>query len=241
VRILRSLVAAIAFFTRIPTGGRAFPSDLPAALPWLPAIGLFLGGAASMIAMACGDHAPRLAALLVVGVWALLAGGLHLEGLADVCDALGASRRGEEAYRIMKDPHTGAYGVIGVVLVVLAQVEAIAAISPAKRPGILWIAPLVARVIPVAGLKLIEAPKFVTSGLAFEARRADGRLIAAAALGGAALAFALGPIWPAFMGLLVGWIALYLITRPLGGITGDVCGAALELTQTAYLVAAALA
>jgi len=52
VRILRSLVAAIAFFTRIPTGGRAFPSDLPAALPWLPAIGLFLGGAASMIAMA---------------------------------------------------------------------------------------------------------------------------------------------------------------------------------------------
>jgi adenosylcobinamide-GDP ribazoletransferase len=240
VRALRSLVAAIAFFTRIPTGGRAYPSDLAAALPWLPALGLFFGGAGSLIALGCGQGAPRLAALLVVAVWALLSGGLHLEGLADVCDALGASRRGEEAYRIMKDPHTGAYGVIGVVLIVVAQIEAIAAIAPTRRPGLLWIAPLVARVIPIAGLKLIEPPRFVSSGLAFEARRASERHIAAAALGGAALAFGLGPIWPALVGMLIGWMTLFLITRPLGGITGDSCGAALEITQTAYLVAAAL-
>jgi adenosylcobinamide-GDP ribazoletransferase len=240
MRVLRSLVAAIAFFTRIPTGGRAFPSDLPAALPWLPLIGLFLGGAGSLIALGCADRAPRLAALLIIGVWALAAGGLHLEGLADVCDALGASRRGEEAYRIMKDPHTGAYGVIGVVLVVLAQVEAIAAIAPARRPGLLWIAPLVARVIPTAGLKMIAPPPFVKSGLAFEARQANATLVGISVLGGAALAFALGPIFPALVALLVGWIVLFLITRPIGGITGDVCGAALELTQTAYLVAAAL-
>ncbi len=45
----------------------------------------------------------------------------------------------------------------------------------------------------------------------------------------------------ALVGMLVGWITLYLISRPLGGITGDICGAALEITQTAYLVAAALA
>ena len=236
----RGAVAALGFFTRIPTGGRALRQDLPGALPWLPAIGLVLGGAGAGLDALFGAGAPRLSAVLVVGLWALLAGGLHLEGLADVCDALGSSRRGEEAYRILKDPHVGAYGVLGVVLVLLVQVEAIALLAPGHRARVLAVAPLLGRVIPTAGLLLLDPPPYVTSGLAYEARKAEPRFAGAAAIVGAAVAIAVGSALPALVGLVVGGGALFAMTRPLGGLTGDLCGAAIEIGVSAYLVAAAL-
>ncbi|HJZ84997.1 MAG TPA: adenosylcobinamide-GDP ribazoletransferase [Polyangia bacterium] len=240
---MRGVVAALAFFTRIPTGGRALETDLPAALPWLPAIGLIVGGVGvgvdALVGTLAGDQ-RRLGALLVVAAWALLAGGLHLEGLADVCDALGASRRGEEAYRIMKDPHVGTYGMIGVVLVLLAQVEAISALAPARRVSTLLCAPILARVVPTAALKLFAAPPYLFKGLAHHARQADVRAVAVAATAALVFTLALGPLVPGLCALAIGFAALYSITRPLGGLTGDVCGAALELTSTAYMVVAAL-
>jgi adenosylcobinamide-GDP ribazoletransferase len=236
VKAVRGLVAAIAFFTRIPTGGRAYPGDLALAVPWLPVIGLSLGGLGALLAVVTEGRTPRLVAVLVVALWALLSGALHLEGLADVCDALGSSQRGQEAYRIMKDPHTGAYGVIGVVLVLLTQIEAIAALAPAQRAVALWVAPVVARVVPATGLLLFRSPPFVDSGLAVEARRASPLAVGFATTAAVVLALWLGPAAPTLIALPLGLGALGLFTLPVGGITGDMCGAAVELTATAYLV-----
>jgi len=238
---VRGVVAALAFFTRIPTGGHASADDLPAALPWLPAIGLVLGAVGVGLDTALGPE-RRVTAWAVVLLWALLCGGVHLEGLADVCDALGSSRRGEEAYRIMKDPHVGVYGVVGVMFVVLGQIEAVSALAatPTHRVGALLCAPLIARVVPAAALKLLPPPAYVHEGLAYHARRADGRVIAIA--GAAAVAFALvaGEFAPTLVALAAGAMVVYAVTRPLGGLTGDVCGAAVEITSLVYLATAAL-
>jgi adenosylcobinamide-GDP ribazoletransferase len=237
VTAVRGLVAAIGFFTRIPTGGRAQVDDLPAALPWMPLLGLLFGGLGAALALLAGSRA-RLCAVLIIALWAALSGGLHLDGLADVCDALGSSRRGAEAQRILKDPHVGAYAVIGVVLVLLLQVEAAATVLARGRADAILCAPLVARVVPLAALKLLPAPAHVTGGLGFHARTADWRLVAGACALAILAALLLGPAVAALSAIGVGLLAAFAIARPLGGVTGDVCGAAIELASAAYLVAA---
>src|SRR5262249_25110915 len=129
--------------------------------------------------------------------------------------------------------------VVGIMFVVLGQIEAISALAPARRVGTLLSAPLLARVVPVVALKLLPPPPFVQSGLAFHARAADARMIALAAIAATAFAMASGGLTPALVALAAGAAAVYLITRPLGGLTGDVCGAAVEITTVVYLATAA--
>ncbi|MGW9040371.1 adenosylcobinamide-GDP ribazoletransferase, partial [Streptomyces sp. NPDC055721] len=69
---------------------------------------------------------PLLAAVVTTAVPALLTRGLHLDGLADTADGLGSAKPAEDALRIMKQSDIGPFGVITMLLVLLAQVAALA-------------------------------------------------------------------------------------------------------------------
>ena len=91
------LRTALSLFTVIPAGAGAElgEGEAAAAVLWLPAVGLLLGGLAAGVMLgvaAGGDSGPRrlLGAVLAVGLLALLTGGLHLDGLADTVDGLGS-------------------------------------------------------------------------------------------------------------------------------------------------------
>ncbi|NBM21228.1 adenosylcobinamide-GDP ribazoletransferase, partial [Streptomyces sp. GC420] len=93
-----------------------------------PLAGLLLGllaGALGGLVLVCGGGAP-LAAVATVAVPAVLTRGLHLDGLADTADGLGSGKPAEDALRIMKQSDIGPFGVITLVLVLLAQVAALA-------------------------------------------------------------------------------------------------------------------
>ncbi|MFI5676213.1 adenosylcobinamide-GDP ribazoletransferase [Streptomyces cellulosae] len=204
------------------------------------AVGLFL------LYMGAG---PFLAAVASTAVPAVLTRGLHLDGLADTADGLGSGKPAEDALRIMKQSDIGPFGVLSLVLVLLAQVASLAqlygtswsrgalaavvaataarlALTLAARTGVPAARPeglgaAVAGVVPVRGAVLTTA------------------VVLVAAAGAGALLGAYDIIRTSFaVAAAVGVTELLLgrCTRRFGGVTGDVFGALVETAATTTLV-----
>lgn len=241
-----SLILALRFLTVIPVPGpeSAGPSALGRAAWWFPVVGLILGGALALAALVVDALFPSLvaAALLLAG-WKVATGGIHLDGLADVLDGL-AGRDAAHRLAIMRDSRIGVFGATGLVLLCLLAVAALAALSPSLRLRVLLLAPVIGRVAPVlAGAWLAPATPGQGLGAAFAAGLSRWAGLAHVAAGGALAAWLLG-----FSGVAVAaaaWMAALLaaalVARRLGGSTGDVLGAAVEIAELGALLAAAAA
>jgi adenosylcobinamide-GDP ribazoletransferase len=249
---------ALSLFTVIPAGGDAElgPGDAARAVLWMPAVGLLLGlaGAGVMLGVAAGGASgPRrlLGAALAVALLALLTGGLHLDGLADTADGLGSRRPAQQALDIMRRSDVGPMGVAALVLVLLIQVAALAAvprISLAAAALVLAavtgrVAVVVATASPAArpgGFGALVAGQTSTRSRAvIVALLGCAVVIAGAAADGTALA--VRGLIAALAGLLAGELLRLAARRRLGGMTGDVFGAIAEVAATAVLVVCALA
>jgi len=247
---------ALSLFTVFPAGGGPDLDETAAAraVYWLPAVGLLLGVvAAGALVLVQGNGASPyrqlLGAAVAVALLGLLTGGLHLDGLADTADGLGSRRPAADALAIMRRSDTGPLGVASLVLVLLIQVTALAA---APR-GLAGAASLVLAAVTgrVGVLLATAAPAARPGGFgALVAGRTSfgGRLAAAALLLAAALAGgwavrggpgALAGAGAAVAGLAAGGLLTRAARRQLGGLTGDVFGAIIELgTAIALLVLA---
>lgn len=245
---LRHLAAALRFLTRLPVPGPALdPGDLGRALAWFPVAGAALGG---LVAGAGWLLAPRLApgvlAVLLAALLAGLTGALHLDGLADVADGLGGGH-GDRArtLAIMRDSRIGAFGGTALVLVLLVKVAAISELL--GRGGAEWTllcAPVLARTAAVPLVVLLPYARPEGLGRAFHDGGGARELAIAAALGavilGLTAAAAAGPrvVLPALAGLGAAGLVALACRRRLGGLTGDVYGAAIELAEAAFLLVA---
>ena len=234
MRAARSLLAAIAFLTRIPVGGGSFEIGAGAAL--FPLVGAGVGAAVGGTAYGLAHVVPALvAAGAALAVGALLTGALHLDGLADTADGLGARSR-EAALAIMRDHAIGTYGAIALVLDLLVKAAALAALAGRSRVVLEALAAgALSRAVPVVLGLLLPDVRREGAGAVF--RVTPGAAVVAVVLG-AALAVRAGPLLivvAAAAALLVGaWFR-----RWLGGRTGDTLGAATELVETTVLAAAA--
>lgn len=216
-----------------------------------PVAGLVLGlGAAALggLLMLLGTG-PLLAAVATVAVPAALTRGLHLDGLADTADGLGSGKPASDALRIMKQSDIGPFGVITLVLVLLAQVAAVSELyAQGWAPGAVGavLSAVTARLaltlaarhgVPPArpeGLGAAVAG-VVPSGAALAV---SAGVTAAAAAAGLLLG-GLGPLWAALAVLLALGAAQLLLkhcVRRFGGVTGDVFGALEETAATVALV-----
>lgn len=120
--------AAFSFLTILPLGyveGRK-PGWSFAAYPL---IGLCIGAILALIAH-FSPFTPDITAFLVVSGWAILTGGLHLDGFGDSCDGLLATAAPERRLEIMKDPRTGTWAVAGLILLLLGKWTTVATVSP---------------------------------------------------------------------------------------------------------------
>jgi adenosylcobinamide-GDP ribazoletransferase len=259
--IARGLRTALTLFTVLPAGAGAElgEGDAVAAVRWLPAVGLLLGGlgAGVLLGAAAGDlsggvSGPRrlLGAALAVALLALLTGGLHLDGLADTADGLGSRRPAPQALDIMRRSDVGPMGVAALVLLLLIQVAALAAVPrTALAAAALVLAAVTARVAVVLATGSPAArPGGFGALVAGQTSAADRELavallgcaVAAAGLAAGGWALAARGLGAMVAGLLAGWLARLVAVRRLGGMTGDVFGAILEISSTAVLVTCAL-
>jgi cobalamin 5'-phosphate synthase/cobalamin synthase len=216
------------------------------AARWFPLVGAGLGGITAVAAWGLDLAAapPPLAAWLLVGFCAWITGGLHLDGLADVADGFGGGRSREDVLRIMRDPSIGAFGA--TALLVLLGIKAGALTALLERDAaipVLVAAPVLARWTAVAlGTWLPSARP--DGGLGDTVTRSAGwvGLVVASSVTAAVVVAALR------VDGLVLWILAALVTaalgraarRRIGGVTGDVFGAGVELTETTVLVGAVL-
>ncbi|HYF00222.1 MAG TPA: adenosylcobinamide-GDP ribazoletransferase [Planctomycetota bacterium] len=236
--LLRAVLCAVGFLTRIPVPGRgAFPpAVLGLSIVFFPAVGLLLGAASAGAAALVPS--PHLGwAIVLVAIHAFLTGAMHLDGLSDVVDGLGGARGDRErALEIMRDPRVGAFGVVALVLVLTAKIAAVDAVL--RRPDA-WPALLA---YPAAG-RLAAVPLIVgfpcarASGMAHAYHEAARWPAVPAALlfAGLPAAFAPSLLVPTAAALGAGLLAGLYITWRLRGLTGDAYGAAIELAELAFL------
>lgn len=218
------------------------PAPLGRAMAWYPVVGLLLG---VLLALSSGILLHLLpagvggglvrAVLLVVG-WAMLTGGLHLDGWADSCDALAAPVDRDKRLEILRDPRLGSFGATGLVLLLLGKVAALAALSGA-RP--LLLAPVLARWCLV--LVAASWPSARPGGMGDRFRQGLGAQQLRAASAVALLVAVLAGV-PGLLLVGVAWFTARGVARlaaaRLGGLTGDVYGATVEAVETAVLLAA---
>src|SRR5919197_5482871 len=125
---LRAAAGAVSFLTRVPTGRFAAvdAADVARGSILFPAVGAAVGaltgGAAALLHLALPGF---VAAAIGIAVAAVVTGALHLDALADTCDAVGAATRAE-ALVIMRDPRLGAVGAVVLVLDLLVKVGSLA-------------------------------------------------------------------------------------------------------------------
>jgi adenosylcobinamide-GDP ribazoletransferase len=256
---LAALRDALGLFTVLPV--RAAPeigrSEAGRAVLWLPTAGLLLAvpAAGVLLAVEAGGHSAQrrlLAAALAIGVLALLTGGLHLDGLADTADGLGSRRPRDEALAIMRRSDVGPFGVAALVFTVLVQVTALATVNPGW-PGAAALAAAV--VTGRVAVVLATGPgtpaarpggfgALVAGATSARARvTATGVLLAVAAVAGV-VSWGRYPavrgVGAVLAGLLAAGLLRRLARRRLGGMTGDVFGAQIELATAAVLVTLAL-
>lgn len=215
------------------------------ALVAAPLIGAVLGGlaagAAYGIDRATGSSAA--AAVAAVAVLATLSRGIHLDGLADVADGLGSRRRGAEGVAIMRRSDIGPFGIITLVLVLLADAALIAVLVGAGQ----WVALPIAAAAGRVGCALAcseQIPAAVPDGL--------GAAVAGSVRPGAAV---IAVLLTAAIGALSGYAGVIAVVLGMasaavvvnrcvarfGGITGDVLGAVVEVGTLVALITLAIA
>jgi adenosylcobinamide-GDP ribazoletransferase len=222
-------------------------------LGWAPA------GGRPLLEEVLGDRVrelvvhPFLAAALVIGLLALLTRAMHLDGLADTADGLGSGRPAAGALEVMRRGDVGPFGVVTLVLVLMTQVLALGVLlAQGAGPSGLLLALVVSRLtLPLLCSRGVEAAR--PEGLGHLVAGSVGRLqVALAVVLAVAVLVPLALVAPgvhaldssvalragavALVALLAGGLVARRAVRRLGGITGDVLGAAVEVTFTVALV-----
>jgi len=239
---MRNLRAAIAFLTRIPVP-MSGPPSLTGAVPWFPTVGAIVGlTVGGTDALLLHLVPPIVAAVIAVLFGVLMTGTFHEDGLADVADAFVGGWSTEERIRILRDPLHGSYGVAALCGSIIVRVACIASLG--VSPAVAFACVVAAHALGRAGAVALMAamPTARPDGLGAEYTRdlrpwnaavgeASGVAVAALAVGWWVGPFVLATVVGA---AAVGWLAM----RKIGGVTGDVLGAAEQVVECLVLVVA---
>lgn len=236
-RLPSDLLSAFALLSRLPVPNHR-GTGAASAWAW-PLVGAVLGALGATLAAGAQwlGVTPGVTAALVLGLGAMLTGGLHEDGLSDTADGLYGGWTRERRLEIMKDSRVGSYGVLALVLVTLPRWSALTALLVYGAYGPALIAAGAMSRAPMA-LVMSLLPNARGEGLS----HATGRPSPITALTGLALAVAIttvltgwGAIPVTFVALGVTlWLALSALRR-IGGQTGDILGATQQLAEVACL------
>jgi len=236
---LRGLRLATQFLTRVPVPALQDISaaDFSRSSAWYPFVGLAIGITVALIFFFCSQRSVTIAAVLAVVAWVWVTGALHLDGLADLADALAAAHRDPQRFfAVLADPHLGTFGVASVVLALLLKTAGFAELSTPTLLA-LPLVPAWARLGPLAWSRWLP-PLKPGHGERFAAHLHVGWLafwtvVLMLASATTAPILCVAPLVIAAWGVWLRW--------RLGGTTGDCLGAGVEVTEVVLLLALALA
>ncbi len=243
-RFALQLRLAASFLTIFPVGPAtaASPADVAASFGWFPLVGFVLGAALCAVDRFLApvfDAAMR--SLLIVLILTLVTGALHLDGVADTADALVAGSDRDRVLQILRDSRIGSFGALALIFVIVLKVFAIAGSAGEQRYAAIYMAPGLGRWAMVALASGLDYLRTEGAGAAILAHDRRRNLKVATIT----TVIALVPI-AMFHALRACVIAAFLTLalrsfyrRWIGGVTGDLIGAAGEIVETAVLIGVA--
>ncbi|MGZ8257453.1 MAG: adenosylcobinamide-GDP ribazoletransferase [Gallionella sp.] len=230
---MRALILAIQFLTRLPTPQlRNFDAaELTRCAHWFPLVGLLVGGFVAATLWLGSRVDPALGALLALLVWVGITGALHLDGLADMSDALGAAHRDQARFlAVLADPHLGTFGVVTLVMQLLTKFVLLMLVAKSGHYWALVLIPAWAR----WGTLLWARLPSLKSGLG---ETFGWQISTASIVVWGLLLLAFSSIAPALCALpLLVLVWRQFLLHRLGGMTGDLLGAGVEVTESVALL-----
>ena len=210
------LRAALAFFTRLPVGALPPGTGLYGIMTWLPTVGMIIGLLAACALWAAMQLLPPvLCGLIGCLVWVGITGGLHLDGVADCGDGLLVEAPPARRLEIMKDSRLGTFGALALFFVLGGKAAALGVMADTAEAGF-WTLAGMCCMAAVTARSLVFVALLLT------------------------LFFCLCTGWRGLAALLtalaVTALLLSAVMRRLSGVTGDVFGCLIELTESCMLV-----
>jgi len=237
-----NFLTAVRFLTVIPLTKAAQPptdGELVGSLNYYSLVGLILGGLLALISLGADLLGLGLSgSVIIISVLIILTGGMHLDGLADTADGIFNCRSREEKLKIMRDSRIGAMGAIALWVVLMLKVSLLGELLLPDKLFLVWFMPAVGRGAMV--WSVVKFPYARDSGGLGSFSKGAGA--AAIHLNIATLVIS-GVLMLGIYSLLiiVGVFALahivsLLLSRVLGGLTGDTYGAICEISETLTLL-----
>ncbi len=238
---MRQVLAALLFFTRLPIGRWC---DVPAAyfkrvVPYWPLTGWLTAGISVGVLFASSYVFPAgISLLLAILTRLLLTGCLHEDGLADFCDGFGGGLSRDRILAIMKDSHTGVYGVIGLIVYFGLLYLTLSAL-PVTLIGCIWLAgePYAKGVAAMVINRLPYARREEESKTGSSYQPMDTwEWVICACCGLLPLGWLPSPVYlaAAVCPCVAWWLLTRLMKRKIQGYTGDCCGALFLLCELSF-------
>ncbi len=239
MHMVRSFQTALSFLTifRVPIHPPPSLEDVGRAAWAFPLVGAIIGLILVGADRIFSGHLPApLSAVLVVGLWVVVTGGLHLDGWADCGDSLPVSASPQQRLAIMKDSRLGAFGALALILILAVKTAAVA--SENLPLTMLFLSPVIGRgAMVVVANSAVHRGGGMAAGFIAGLDRGDVKWAVALTLGPAMIA--------GWRGLAAAGIAVataFCFRRfsesRLNAVNGDVIGASCVLSEAVALVTA---
>lgn len=242
-------LSALRFLTIIPVPlwREASPKEVGGSLSYFPVVGFIIGLILAVLNWLLSlILPPSVVNGLLIAAMVLLSGALHLDGFIDTCDSLAGHRTVEDRWRIMHDSRSGAFGIVGAVVLLLVKYASLSSVPANLMTATLVIMPVVSRGAMVYAVFAYPYVRPDGLGRVFK-EGASGRGLALATL--FTLAVATGAAWWArtdyfylvgpviiFGTWLLTWLMATYLKRKLAGLTGDTYGAINEVAEVGVLL-----
>ncbi len=243
-----SFLSALRFLTSIPLPLRreATPEQLGHATAWFPVVGLIIGVILALLNWLLSFILPpAVVNALLIAALVILTGALHLDGFADTCDGIAGQKPVEERWQVMRDSRTGAFGVVGVVVLLLVKYVTLNSIPPEFITATLIFMPVVSRWAMVYAIFAYPYARPSGLGTAFKQATRWPQFTIATVIT-LTIAVVLFPLF-SLTGLLLIfaiWVVTTLFSLYLkgkfAGLTGDTYGAINEVAEVMALLLAVL-
>lgn len=234
-----SLLAALQFLTRVPIRLRRAPS-LSHTVAWFPVAGAIIGAGVGGVAAGMWELTPPLvAAAVAITVGLLITGAFHEDGLGDVADSFGGGWTVERRLEILKDSRHGTYGVAAICASIVVRIVAFGSLP---GPATMFAAAVAAHTMGrVAAVGMAGTMRLATNtglgadyGRSTTPLRATVGCAAGVAITALVTGWWVGPLLAAAVVAALGTGTL--ARRKIGGISGDVLGAAEQVAECLCLV-----
>ncbi len=240
---LRSFYIALSFLTRIPAPikGEVTQYQIGQSIIFYPVVGALMGGSffllSEFILFFSTDFSSDVLAAIILTVWVLMTGGLHLDGLADSADAwIGGLNDRDRTLEIMKDPYCGPIAVASIVLVLLLKWVALSQLLKTGNSAFLIVVPMISRSVIIVLFMTTTYVRDSGLGSAFLEYLPEEKFLWAALLICGLFYIIFASVLSMLMIVLVVVFLRIMMINRIGGMTGDTLGATVEIAEAVALV-----